>query len=517
MTYRLLLLCSIPALIGTAAASPAEDLRRNHGRWLVATGQPTQAMAAWRDTASPAADTARALLALDLTGGASEHVLAINESARRRETRTALARAQSARNRPEQVIATLTDVDNLSPDESHLLALALLRADRPRDAVDVLYRQRDKRDLTPLEKYNLAAAWMAIGADEAAAEMLDELGRYGGEKTEPRLLANQANLALGYWLLEHDRPSSARDVFLRMDTDTALTAKAMLGLGWAQLGMLDLPQVKTSTDVRSCRPGSAQLWKDDASRDQDKRWECRTRKYDQSRRMVNFIRLRMGDSTQRERALVAWQTAARKGPPTDPVVAEAMAVLPHVLARSGDADSAERAYREAIEALHRARAELAPDNAMLPNRLAAQFQRQEQRLNDLRENLIEQTSRAERLAAPGPGRQQALDRLGRVLTELRRGGDWSLPPRSPSAVERGQLKLGMDALKTYDRAFADNATRRAQLTEALDHQQAALERLTRDLADAADTARQAERQATDRMLAAYLQQAQAGLTALLAP
>lgn len=517
MTYRLLLLCSILAITGIAAASPAENLHRNHGRWLADTGQPAQAMAAWRNVATPTAAAAKALLALDLTGSAGKHVPAIDEPVSRRETRTALARAQSAHNRPEQVIATLAHADELSPDESHLLALAMLRADRPRDAVDVLYRQREKRDLTPLENYNLAAAWMAIGADEAAAEMLDELGRYGGEEAEPRLLANQANLALGYWLLERDRPSSARDVFLRMDTDTALTAKAMLGLGWAQLGMLDLPQVKTSTDVRNCRPGSAQLWKDDASRDQGKRWECRTREYDQSRRMVNFIRLRMGDSTQRERALVAWQTATRKGPPTDPVVAEAMAVLPHVLARSGDADSAERAYREAIETLNQARAELTSNDASLPNRLAAQFRQQNQRLDDVQQHLNEQTSRAERLSAPGPGRQQALDRLGQVLTELRRGGDWSLPPRSPSAVERGQLKLGLDALDTYDRAFADNTARRAELTEALDRQQVTLAKLTRDLAETAETARQTQQQATDRMLAAYLQQAQAGLTALLAP
>ncbi|MDT0619080.1 hypothetical protein RM531_11400 [Salinisphaera sp. P385] len=517
MAQRLLLFCSILAMTGTAAASPAEDLRRDHGRWLADTGQPAQAIAAWRDVATPAASAASALLALDLTGSAGEHLADVDDTATRQETRTALARAQLTRDRPEQVIATLADADDLSPDESHLLALAMLRADRPRDAIDVIYRQREERDLAPLEQYNLAAAWMAIGADEAAAEMLDELGRYGGEEAERRLLANQANLALGYWLLERDRPSSARDVFLRMDTDTALTARGMLGLGWAQLGMLELPQVKTSTDARSCRPGSAQLWKDDASRDQDRRWECRTRKYDESRRMVNFIRLRMGDSTQRERALVAWQTAARKGPPTDPVVAEATAVLPHVLAESGDADSAERAYREAIETLTQARAELTADNASLPDPLAARFQRQEQRLKAMRQDLNEQTDRAGRLDTPGAGRQQALDRLGQVLAELRRGDDWSLPPRSPSAVERGQLKLGLDALDAHDQAITDNGARRARLTGALDRQEAELSGLTRRLADTAATARQTQREATDRMLAAYLQQAQAGLTALLSP
>ncbi len=502
-------------MTGVAAASPAKDLHRNHGRWLADTGQPAQAIAAWRDVATPAAPAARAFLALDLTGSAGRHLADIDDTAARRETRTVLARAQLSRDRPQQVIDTLADADDLSPEESHLLALAMLRADRPRDAIDVLYRQREQRDLTPLEQYNLAAAWMAIGAEEAAAEMLDELGRYGGQEAERRLLANQANLALGYWLLERDRPSSARDAFLRMDTDTALTAKGMLGLGWAQLKMLALPQVQTSTDPRSCRPGHAQLWKDDAARDPDKRWECRTRRYDESRRMVNFMRIRLGDSTQRERALVAWQTAAQKGPPTDPVVAEAMAVLPHVLAESGDADSAERAYRDAIETLTRARARLTADNTTLPDSLASRFQRQSHRLDELQQTLNEQTDRAGRLHTPGAGRQQVLDRLGRVLTQLQRGGDRSLPPRSPSAAERGQLKLGLAALHAHDQALASTTARRAEVTEALDRQEAALSRLSRRYADAEAAARQTRREATDRMLAAYLQQAQAGLTALL--
>ncbi|MDN5937374.1 MAG: hypothetical protein L0H83_01795, partial [Salinisphaera sp.] len=328
-----------------------------------------------------------------------------------------------------------------------------------------------------------------------------------------RALADQANLVLGYWLLDMARPASARKAFLRVRmSNPAHAAKAMLGLGWAQFGAVKLPMVLSSVDPRDCDVDE-QIWEEDAAR-APPRWECRMREYSEDRRLLDFVYLRMGKQTQYERAVIAWREAAAHGKLPDPVVAEALAVLPFSLAAAGDQKGAEGAFRSAIAKLGAARLKLAGtpvDPAPRPHsplaRLRQETQAMRARIATLRQRLTQ-------LHQPAAAAQRALDNIGQVLAQLRAAGDGP-GYAAPSPLQRGRLRLALTTLDPF-------AGSRAQASERLTFAQAQLQRLSDRLQAAADqiprlaTRNQRQKIAAQRArLDAYLRQARMGLAGVL--
>lgn len=391
-----------------------------------------------------------------------------------------------------------------------LLGRAALLADKPNDAVNVLRETDQAFALTPFGRYNLAMAWLRIDAQQKGADMLVDLGSYDGDDPARQALADQANLALGYWLLDMRRPSSARDAFIRVSRGSPVAPKAMLGLGWAQFRMLALPAVITSADPRDCQGYEANRWKDDVARARAPRWECKLRNHDSSRRMLDVLRLRMGNATQRERTLVAWREAA-SGDILEPAVAEAAAMLGFALAAGGDFVGARDAHQRAIDRLNGGRVRLA-EQAVRPTAtagsalalLADDAQRLDAAIGAQRRALA-------RLDAPSPSAQAALARVQPVLAALRAPGGW----RSPDPAQRGRLLRALRALDSARTARERFAPRLAGLEQRAARLNARIAGFERGLQARTLAHQRAAQDQLMTLLEAELRQVRLGLAQLL--
>jgi tetratricopeptide (TPR) repeat protein len=118
-----------------------------------------------------------------------------------------------------------------------LLAQALLYQGKYPAAIAVLDNWKGPIVWQAYAKFNLGVAFVRSGQLDAGARLLDEIGRL--ERTNPELdaLRDKANLALGYALLQANRPQEARPVLERVRLDGPLSSKALLGVGWAASDM----------------------------------------------------------------------------------------------------------------------------------------------------------------------------------------------------------------------------------------------------------------------------------------
>ena len=75
----------------------------------------------------------------------------------------------------------------------------------------------DNSEWSSYAKYNLGVALARSGLVDAAASLLDELGRIDSFNEELTALRDKANLALGYAMLQGGQASAAREQFLRAE------------------------------------------------------------------------------------------------------------------------------------------------------------------------------------------------------------------------------------------------------------------------------------------------------------
>jgi len=101
-------------------------------------------------------------------------------------------------------------------------------------AAAVLDRWRGPEDWVPYARYNLGVALVRLGRFEQGAAVLDQLGRRSAATAELRNLRDQANLALGYALLQQDQFDQAVPVLSRVRLAGAFANRALLGVGWAE-------------------------------------------------------------------------------------------------------------------------------------------------------------------------------------------------------------------------------------------------------------------------------------------
>jgi tetratricopeptide (TPR) repeat protein len=114
-----------------------------------------------------------------------------------------------------------------------LLAQLMLRQERYDDAIAALSAWHGPPDWTAYAQFNLGVALVRKGRLPEAIAHLDEVGRMAAPNAEMLALKDKANLALGFALLQAERPADALPILERVRLEGPFSSKALLGVGWA--------------------------------------------------------------------------------------------------------------------------------------------------------------------------------------------------------------------------------------------------------------------------------------------
>ena len=115
-----------------------------------------------------------------------------------------------------------------------LEAQVLMAAGRYQQAADRLEAWEGPADWRAYAGYNLGVALLRQGRFEEGVRELDRVGSPAAPTPELRALADRANVALGFALLQHEAPGEAREVLRRVRLNGPHSAEALLGFGWAE-------------------------------------------------------------------------------------------------------------------------------------------------------------------------------------------------------------------------------------------------------------------------------------------
>lgn len=530
----------IAVILATTAALPADAapqwrqplqrplpasgaaLHQGYARLLAASGQPLAGLAGLRMFDAGHGPLAALLYAeFGMSGAARAELLRAPATPVTRAARLALAdyrlRLGDAAGATEVLLAMPPQLDpGPALTRARLLARALMRLGRYQEAALTLAAERRRQDLPPLAQYHMGASRLAAGNLARGMAVLDRLGNYAGPSPARKALADQANVALGYWLLERNRGELARRAFLRVRLDKPLTRKAMLGLGWSEISAGAMTQALVSTQLQTCLPQDPDLWADFDTLHAAPRLVCRERQFEDDRRLIDAEALQSTEASRYARAAVAWRAAAAGGDAGElaqqMVIAEALTVLPFALAGAGDKAAAAAAFRAAIAQLEAARAALAPPPTPEPGPLAVL----RTGLDAARDYLGARAATLEQALVPR-GRARAsrtLTELGKVLQALSRDGDATLA--SPDPVQRGRLIVALAQLQAPPPARV-TPERLAQLNARIRALQARVQTVAAGIAAATAARDQANLAARDERLRRYLIMARQGLAGLVAP
>jgi tetratricopeptide (TPR) repeat protein len=121
----------------------------------------------------------------------------------------------------------------ISAERYMLLAQLMLREQRYDDAIAALGAWHGAPDWTAYAQFNLGVALVRKDRLSDAIPHLDQVGRMETRSEELLALKDKANLALGFALLQAQRPAEANPILERVRLDGPYSSKALLGVGWA--------------------------------------------------------------------------------------------------------------------------------------------------------------------------------------------------------------------------------------------------------------------------------------------
>ncbi|MCC5861868.1 MAG: hypothetical protein JJT93_08185 [Gammaproteobacteria bacterium] len=166
---------------------------------------------------------------LETTRSAEVRDRAWLELARLSWQRGALAQAQTA-------LARIGDT--LSPgraaERAMIEAQLLMAIGQYAQASERLARWDGPADWRAYAQFNHGVALVRQGRLEEGLRTLETVGARPGRSPELRALADRANVALGFTLLEHGRPDDARAALERVRLHGPHSSEALLGFGWAE-------------------------------------------------------------------------------------------------------------------------------------------------------------------------------------------------------------------------------------------------------------------------------------------
>jgi tetratricopeptide (TPR) repeat protein len=123
--------------------------------------------------------------------------------------------------------------DNVQREALMLEAQILIDSGNYDTAVERLRAWEGRSEWASYARFNIGVALVRSGRVDAAAEVLDDLGRQKPFNDELSALRDKANLALGYAFLQNGRPGAAREMLQRVRLEGPFSNKALLGVGWA--------------------------------------------------------------------------------------------------------------------------------------------------------------------------------------------------------------------------------------------------------------------------------------------
>lgn len=126
--------------------------------------------------------------------------------------------------------------DDQKQRRSNLLGQLYLAQSRYLEAASVLREQTGSRLLRDYAEYNRGISLINIGEIGNGTVRLDSLGKRRARSEEAQALKDLANLSLAYYFLEHEDAGSAIPLLKRIQTEGPFSNKALLALGWAELG-----------------------------------------------------------------------------------------------------------------------------------------------------------------------------------------------------------------------------------------------------------------------------------------
>ena len=121
----------------------------------------------------------------------------------------------------------------MDAERQMLLAQSLMAEKNYAQAISVLDHWQVPGVWQAYAQFNLGVALVRNGQFDAGARLLDTLGRTESPNSEIAALRDKANLALGYAMLQTNRPLEARPVLERVRLQGPQSTRALLGVGWA--------------------------------------------------------------------------------------------------------------------------------------------------------------------------------------------------------------------------------------------------------------------------------------------
>ncbi|MGH8223112.1 MAG: tetratricopeptide repeat protein, partial [Woeseiaceae bacterium] len=139
-----------------------------------------------------------------------------------------LAEAQQALDRISRQLP-----EALEAERRMLQAQLLIDGGEHDKAIGLLQGWQGENAWARYARFNLGVAMVRAGRVNAAAVVLDDLGRATPYGEELSSLRDRANLALGYAFLQDGQPLAAKPVLQRVRLSGPFSNKALLGVGWA--------------------------------------------------------------------------------------------------------------------------------------------------------------------------------------------------------------------------------------------------------------------------------------------
>lgn len=121
----------------------------------------------------------------------------------------------------------------LANDRAMLHAQVLMRAGRYDEARQVLSSWDGPQEMAGYTRYNLGVSLVRLGQIEEGTALLAQVGDMQAGNEEMRALRDQANVALGFALLQSEQPELARPALSKVRLQGPFSSKALLGAGWA--------------------------------------------------------------------------------------------------------------------------------------------------------------------------------------------------------------------------------------------------------------------------------------------
>ena len=150
---------------------------------------------------------------------------------------------QESENALQQVSGKIDQ--RINAERYMLLAQVMMREGRYDDAIAALSNWHGAPDWTAYAQFNLGVSLVRKGRLPEAIGFLNRVGQLETRSVELLALKDKANLALGFALLQVQRPAEARPILQRVRLEGPYSSKALLGVGWADAGVGEFKRALT--------------------------------------------------------------------------------------------------------------------------------------------------------------------------------------------------------------------------------------------------------------------------------